>query len=312
MAARLEAGFLRQTRHLPADTQTLPLAAAAEPTGDPALLWRAGRDLGFTPDAASPAQAEDLVVLGSVIRFRHPLVRSAIYHGAAPVERRRSTGPWRRPPDAQHDPDRRAWHLSEAAAGPDEDVAAGLERADGQRHDPGRLGRECCVPHPRRRAQPRAGRPGAPANVADAYVKPNVFPGCFANGLPAAEGAVLAATQRRLATSTFTDQSGRPAWATIPSWDIVGASDHIITPAEQLLMAHRANAHITEINAPHLSMISSPGVRGQRHRPGHRLTRIVGTAPVSRGRRGRRGRPARSSPVSLSRAPSVMPSHVSR
>src|ERR1019366_9188505 len=54
--------------------------------------------------------------------------------------------------------------------------------------------------------------------------------------------------------------SGTPAWATIPSWDIVGLNDHIITPAEQLLMAHRANAHITEINAPHLSMISNPGV----------------------------------------------------
>ena len=93
-----------------------------------------------------------------------------------------------------------------------------------------------------------------------AYVKPTVFPGCFANGLPASVGAVLAATQRPLATSTFTDQSGVPAWQTIPSWDIVGTADHIITPAEQLFMANRAHAHITEINAPHLSMITDPGV----------------------------------------------------
>jgi hypothetical protein len=89
---------------------------------------------------------------------------------------------------------------------------------------------------------------------------PAVFPGCFANGLPASAGAVLAATQRPLATSTFTDQSGVPAWQTIPSWDIVGTADHIITPAEQLFMANRAHAHITEINAPHLSMITDPGV----------------------------------------------------
>jgi pimeloyl-ACP methyl ester carboxylesterase len=102
--------------------------------------------------------------------------------------------------------------------------------------------------------------PGAPPGVFDAYVKPSVFPGCFANGLPASEGAVLAATQRPLATSTFTDQSGTPAWATIPSWAIVGTSDHAITPADQLFMAHRADAHITQINAPHLSMISNPGV----------------------------------------------------
>jgi pimeloyl-ACP methyl ester carboxylesterase len=93
-----------------------------------------------------------------------------------------------------------------------------------------------------------------------AYVKPAVFPGCFANGLPASAGAVLAATQRPLATSTFTDQSGVPAWQSIPSWDVVGTADHIITPAEQLFMAHRAHAHITEINAPHLSMITDPGV----------------------------------------------------
>jgi len=91
-----------------------------------------------------------------------------------------------------------------------------------------------------------------------AYVKPTVFPGCFANGLPAGAGAVLAATQRPLATSTFTDQSGVPAWHTIPSWDVVGTADHIITPAEQLFMANRAHAHITRVSAPHLSMITNP------------------------------------------------------
>ena len=102
--------------------------------------------------------------------------------------------------------------------------------------------------------------PGAPAGVADAYVKPSVFPGCFANGLPASEAAVLAATQRPLASSTFTDQSGVPAWKTIPSWDVIGLNDNVVTPAEQLFMAKRAGAHITEINAPHLSMISNPRV----------------------------------------------------
>jgi pimeloyl-ACP methyl ester carboxylesterase len=102
--------------------------------------------------------------------------------------------------------------------------------------------------------------PGAPAGVVDAYVKPAVFPGCFANGLPAAEGAMLAATQRPLATSALTDPSGVPAWKTIPSWDVVGTADHVIPPAEQLIMARRAGAHITEIRAPHLSMISSPGI----------------------------------------------------
>jgi pimeloyl-ACP methyl ester carboxylesterase len=102
--------------------------------------------------------------------------------------------------------------------------------------------------------------PGAPSGVVDAYVKASVFPGCFANGLPAREGALLAATQQPLATSALTDPSGVPAWKTIPSWDVVGTADHILPPAEQLIMAKRADAHVTEVNAPHLSMISNPGV----------------------------------------------------
>jgi pimeloyl-ACP methyl ester carboxylesterase len=102
--------------------------------------------------------------------------------------------------------------------------------------------------------------PGAPAGVFNAYVKQSVFPGCFANGLPASQGAVLAATQRPLATNAITDTSGTPAWATIPSWAIVGLNDHVIPPAEQLFMGRRAHAHITKVYAPHLSMISNPGV----------------------------------------------------
>ena len=92
-----------------------------------------------------------------------------------------------------------------------------------------------------------------------AYVKPTVFPGCFANGLPPAEGAVLAATQRPLAESVLGEASGPPAWTTIPSWAIVGTADHVIPPAGQLFMAQRAGATITEIDAPHLSMIADPG-----------------------------------------------------
>jgi pimeloyl-ACP methyl ester carboxylesterase len=102
--------------------------------------------------------------------------------------------------------------------------------------------------------------PGSPAGDVDLYVKPTVFPGCFANGLPPAEAAVLAATQRPLPFSALTEKSGPPAWKTIPSWDIVGTADHVIPPAEQLAMAKNAGASITEINAPHLSMITDPGV----------------------------------------------------
>ena len=100
--------------------------------------------------------------------------------------------------------------------------------------------------------------PGAPSEDVDTYVKPSVFPHCFANGLPAQEGALLAASQRPLATAALNEPSGVPAWKTIPSWALVGLDDHVIPPAGQLAMARNAGAAITEIHAPHLSMLSDP------------------------------------------------------
>jgi len=102
--------------------------------------------------------------------------------------------------------------------------------------------------------------PGAPAGDGDAYIKQSVFSSCMANGLPASQARVAAATQSPLATIALTQKSGVPAWKTIPSWAVVGTADHAIPPALQLFMARRAHAHITEVHAPHLSMISDPGV----------------------------------------------------
>jgi len=102
--------------------------------------------------------------------------------------------------------------------------------------------------------------PGATNGDFDTYIKQSWFPGCFANGLPATEAAEIAAEQRPTAASTFTEPSGVPAWKTIPSWDLIGTADRVLVPAEQLFMAHRAHAHITEIKAPHLSMLYAPGV----------------------------------------------------
>ena len=101
--------------------------------------------------------------------------------------------------------------------------------------------------------------PGAPSGVGDAYIKQSVYPSCMANDLPAAEAHVLAVTQRPIATIALTQQSGVPAWKTIPSWDVVGTVDHAIPLALQLAMADRAHAHITRVDASHLSMISNPG-----------------------------------------------------
>ena len=103
--------------------------------------------------------------------------------------------------------------------------------------------------------------PGAPAGAADAYIKQSAFPSCMAGGLPAAQAAVLAATQRPLSTIALTQPSGVPAWQTIPSWAIIGTGDHAIPPAELLAMARQAHARITIIpGTPHLSMITNPGI----------------------------------------------------
>src|SRR6266702_1145152 len=92
----------------------------------------------------------------------------------------------------------------------------------------------------------------------DLYIKPSLFPSCFANDLPPNEGAVLASTQRPFALSALSQTSGVPAWKTIPSFYLVGTIDRAIPPFAQLFMAHRANATIVEVRGSHLVMISHP------------------------------------------------------
>lgn len=92
----------------------------------------------------------------------------------------------------------------------------------------------------------------------DLYVKPRLFPSCFANDLPPSEGAVLASTQRAFALSSLGQTSGVPAWKTIPSFYLVGTIDKVIPPFAQLFMAQRANATIIQVRGSHLVMISHP------------------------------------------------------
>jgi hypothetical protein len=129
LPARLEEGFLRRLRALPAPTQRLLLVAAAEPVGDPALLWRAAGRLDLGVAAAAPAEAADLLELGARVRFRHALVRSAVYGAATFEDRQRAHQALAESTDAMVDPDRRAWHLAEAALGPDAEIADDLERS---------------------------------------------------------------------------------------------------------------------------------------------------------------------------------------
>ena len=129
LPTRLQNHYLQRVRALPEPTQRLMLLAAADPTGDATLLWRAAPTLGLGRDAATAANAEQLLQIGSKVRFRHPLVRSAAYMAGSPEDRRAAHLTLAAATDAQTDPDRRVWHLAAAATGPDEEVATALEQA---------------------------------------------------------------------------------------------------------------------------------------------------------------------------------------
>lgn len=129
LAGQLEAGFLRTIRSMPAPTRQLLVLAAAEPVGDPSVLGRAADRLGVSLDAAAPAEAAGLIEIGASVRFRHPLVRSAVYRAADARTRREIHRALGAATGADTDPDRRAWHLAQAADGFDDAVADELERA---------------------------------------------------------------------------------------------------------------------------------------------------------------------------------------
>ena len=129
LSGRIEGTFLRRVQALPPETQVALLVAAAEAVGDATLIEQASGRLGVGKAGLIAAEDAGLVELGRRVRFRHPLVRSAAYRAATPSERRRAHAALAAATDAERDPDRRAWHLAHAAAGPDESVAAELERS---------------------------------------------------------------------------------------------------------------------------------------------------------------------------------------
>jgi DNA-binding CsgD family transcriptional regulator len=132
LSGRIEHSFQRRLAALPAQTQRLLLLAAAEPVGEPTLLWRAADRLGIEVEAADSAEPDGLVKFGTRVTFRHPLVRSAIYQAASTHERQIAHRVLAEVTDPQLDPDRRAWHLAQATSGPDENVASELERSAGR------------------------------------------------------------------------------------------------------------------------------------------------------------------------------------
>ena len=129
VSASIEESFMRRLARLPQDARRLLLVAAADPVGDPALVWGAAEALGIPKSAADTVESEALLALSPRVVFRHPLVRSAVYRAADGNERREIHRALAEATDPQIDPDRRAWHRAQAAPVPDEDVPGELERS---------------------------------------------------------------------------------------------------------------------------------------------------------------------------------------
>jgi DNA-binding CsgD family transcriptional regulator len=131
-AGRIEESFRRRIAELPADDQALLLVAAADPVGDAAVIWRAADTLGIDRAQCGAAEQAGLVTMGIRVTFRHPLVRSAVYSAASQADRRRAHRALAEVTSAVADPDRRAWHLAQAAVAEDETVAMELEASAGR------------------------------------------------------------------------------------------------------------------------------------------------------------------------------------
>jgi DNA-binding CsgD family transcriptional regulator len=161
LSGRIEESFQRRLEALPADSRELLLVAAAEPVGDPVPVWRAAEKLGVAFEAAAPTEAVGLVEFGGRVRFRHPLVRSAVYRSAPQEARHRVHRALAEATNPDLDPDRRAWHRAYATPALDEDVAAELERSAGRAQARGGLAAAAAflaraaelTPEPARRAR---------------------------------------------------------------------------------------------------------------------------------------------------------------
>ena len=175
LSAGIEDRYTRRLAKLPSDARRLLLVAAADPVGDPSLVWRAAEPLGIPESAAHTVESEHLLALSPRVVFRHPLVRSAVYGSADLTERREVHRALADVTDPEVDPDRRAWHRAQAASTPDEDVAAELERSAGRARARGGLAAVAAfleraaalTPGSAQRAQRRLAAAGAKRDAGD-------------------------------------------------------------------------------------------------------------------------------------------------
>ena len=196
LPGQIEEHYLRCHDVLPEVTQRLMLLAAADPTGDATLLWRAAQTLGTERGAVAPAETKQLLEIGARVRFRHPLVRSVVYRVAPQQDRQAVHLALAAATDPQVDPDRRAWHLAAAAPGPDEEVASELEQSAGRAQARGGLAAAAAFLE---RSVALTRDPARRTDRALAAAQANLHAGAFEAALgllPAAEAGALDELQR--------------------------------------------------------------------------------------------------------------------
>jgi DNA-binding CsgD family transcriptional regulator len=274
LGTRLESHYLQQVRGLAPSTQTALLLAAAEPSTDSARFWLAAGTLGITPDTIDPDELEGLLTLVPEVAFRHPLIRSAVYNGAPAAERRRAHAALARAVDRTADPDRWAWHQAAASVGPDEDVAAELERAADRT---GRRGGDAAAASFRARAAEltpdrhrRARRRLAAAHTNLTAGAPKVARQLLESATPDLDDAVLRAEARRLDAQlrSFTTPGKVPAVLlaaarTIEELDVRLARDTYADALQTSLLSCQLTVGTTMVEIAEASL-AAPGVAPER------------------------------------------------
>jgi DNA-binding CsgD family transcriptional regulator/DNA replicative helicase MCM subunit Mcm2 (Cdc46/Mcm family) len=132
LSGQIEQAFRRRLDDLSPGVRQVLVVAAADPTGDPGLLWRAVDALDIPVSPAAAMDTGGLLTVGHLVAFRHPLARSVAYESTTPDAVRAAHLALADATDPRTDPDRRAWHLAAGATGPDEAVALELEHSAGR------------------------------------------------------------------------------------------------------------------------------------------------------------------------------------
>jgi len=213
---KIEESFREQAQHLPPDSRLELLVAAAEPTGNPTLLWRAAAELGIPTEASEPLESTGLLSLSPRVIFRHPLLRWAIYRAAPMSERRRVHRALAAVTDPASDPDRRAWHRGHAAGEADEEVARELERSAVRARERGGLAAASAFLERAALLTPDSGQRAKRALAAAAAKHEAGDPGAALRLLATAEmgqldGSQLARLERLRAELAFTLRRGSDA-----------------------------------------------------------------------------------------------------